>query len=207
MIQKNLKTKTMMVDLDDTMVSFSEMFVNRVNSIISYGKFPAIVDERLKIEDFQSYEIIDLFKKFDNYQYLDIEYLCDSICSEIFSDVNFYNNPIFTLELPAIKKLITRYKNEYKIILNTKVSSLEMVISKTKLFKEYALFDWFDEIIIDYEKGGHTPKNTNYDIMVDDALHNIEYYLEQNKEGIVFMPLRPWNEQIKNHPRVNILKK
>lgn len=201
-----VKQKTMMVDLDDTIVSFSEMFINRLNSIMSSGKF-AVENKRFTIEDFQSYEIIDLFKQFNQYQYINYQYMYEQVCNEVFSDISFYKNPIFTLELPEIRKIICSNLNEYNIILNTKVSSLEMMMSKANLFKDYLLFNLFDEIIVDYEKGSHTPKNTHYDIMIDDAPHNIENYLNKNDNGIVFMPLRPWNDHLKNHPRVNILKK
>lgn len=193
-----------MVDLDDTMVSFSEMFINRLNSIISTGFYP-ISKKRFTIDDFQSYSIVDLFKDTIDSRRTDIEYICRKICNEIFSDVSFYKNPILTIEFPRIIEIIQQYKDECKVILNTKVSSMEMVISKANLFKELELTNLFDEIIIDYEKGEHSPKLTTYDIMIDDAPHNIEQYLKENDNGIIYMPLRPWNKQFKDNPRINIL--
>ena len=80
-----------------------------------------------------------------------------------------------------------------------------MSMSKLAFFKNDKRFEIFDEIILDMERGEHSPKPYNYDIMIDDAPHNIEYYLENNKEGLVYMPMRPWNEKYKDNERVIIL--
>lgn len=44
----------------------------------------------------------------------------------------------------------------------------------------------------------HTPKPTYYDVMIDDSPFNIENYLENNKNGIVYMPLKPFNNHLKD---------
>lgn len=192
--------KTIMVDLDDTLVSFSEMFVNKCNAIISrHFDFK----KRLKFEDIKSYSFIDAFLKV--YDRLSEKHYYEML-DEMFSDSSLYDNAIYTNESHKIFELLYAYKNMgYKLILNTKVSTFEMSMTKINLFKRDKRFDIFDEIILDMERGEHSPKPHTYDMMIDDAPQNIENFLEHNKEGIVLMPLRAWNEKYKDNERVNIL--
>ena len=63
--------KTIMVDLDDTIVAFSEMFVNKCNSLVSKYCDNA---ERMKIEDIQEYSFANAFLKvFDGLTYTEYE--------------------------------------------------------------------------------------------------------------------------------------
>lgn len=192
--------KTVMVDLDDTIVAFSEMFVNKCNAIISrHFDFK----KRMKVEDIKTYSFLYAFlnvydKLTENHYY--------EMLNEIFSDTSFYDNAIYTNESHKIFELLYAYKNMgYKLILNTKVSTFEMSMTKINLFKRDKRFDLFDEIILDMERGEHSPKPHSYDMMIDDAPQNIENFLEHNKEGLVIMPLRPWNEKFKDNERVIIL--
>lgn len=192
--------KKIMVDLDDTIVAFSEMFVNKCNSLVS--KYYDI-HKRLKIEDITDYSFMNGFLEvFDELS--QVEY--SRILQEIFSDVTLYQNSIYTRESHTIFNMLERCKRQgYKLILNTKVSTYAMIESKTSLFRADKRFEMFDEIILDMERGEHSPKSFEYDYMVDDAPHNIEYYLNNNPQGIVYMPLRPWNEKFKDNERVIIL--
>lgn len=192
--------KTIMVDLDDTIVAFSEMFVNKCNSLVSKYCDNA---ERMKIEDIQEYSFANAFLKvFDGLTYTEYE----NFLNEIFEDISLYSSAIYTKESHKIFNLLNLYKRKgYKTILNTKVSTYTMSMSKLAFFKNDKRFEIFDEIILDMERGEHSPKPYNYDIMIDDAPHNIEYYLENNKEGLVYMPMRPWNEKYKDNERVIIL--
>ena len=53
--------KKIMVDLDDTLVSYSEMFINRANTVIgSYQEYPDII---LKHEDIEDYDFEVLFNR------------------------------------------------------------------------------------------------------------------------------------------------
>lgn len=197
---ERLKMKTIMVDLDDTIVAFSEMFVNKCNSLVSkYYDNP----ERMKVEDIKEYSFANAFlKAFEGLTYTDYE----NFVNEIFEDVTLYSSAIYTKESHKIFNLLNLYKRDgYKVILNTKVSTYTMSMSKLSFFKNDKRFEIFDEIILDMERGEHSPKPYNYDVMVDDAPHNIEYYLENNKKGLVYMPVRPWNEKYKNNERVIIL--
>lgn len=197
--------KTVMVDFDDTLVSFSEMFVNRINSYISKNKyFP--YDRRLKIEDIQNYDFYQGFKTLLDGSRLDSKYLYNLYCNYIFDDEHFYDNAIFTPEYFSIMKIIQDYKNrDYKIILNTKCSSTQMIRSKANFIDSNEDFKIFDEFIIDMEKGAHMPKNTHYNVMIDDAPHNIENYIKENPQGLLYMPLRPWNKQFMDKIMVNVI--
>lgn len=195
--------KTVMVDLDDTIVAFSEMFVNRTNSIMSSGRF--ITNERFGIDDFQSYDIIDMFKNKMTNPRVSYKTVYTKICDEIYADETFYKNPIYTKESLKIFKLLDSFKETHNLILNTKISTLEMAVSKSNLFKFDKRFNVFDRIILDLEKGSHTPKPTDYDIMIDDSPYNIEEYLDKNKTGKIYMPLRPWNKQFEGHEQIIIL--
>ena len=55
-----------------------------------------------------------------------------------------------------------------------------MINSKTALFKQDNRFNLFDEIILDWERGIHSPKPTHYDVIIDDSPYNIQHYLNNN---------------------------
>ena len=150
--------KKIMVDLDDTIVAFSEMFVNKCNSLVS--KYYDI-HKRLKIEDITDYSFMNGFLEvFDELS--QVEY--SRILQEIFSDVTLYQNSIYTRESHTIFNMLERCKRQgYKLILNTKVSTYAMIESKTSLFRADKRFEMFDEIILDMERGEHSPKSFEYD--------------------------------------------
>jgi FMN phosphatase YigB (HAD superfamily) len=202
---------TVMVDLDDTLVSFSEMFCDAWNRYIrTRAQYFSGANTTFTINDITEYSFLNSLHNFyKNNKITGREYLdsfVDHFLNEIlFVNESLYDNPYLTPEYHKIMKILWNDFKGYKKILHTKVSSPEMMIAKAKLFKANKDFQIFDEIILDMERGEHSPKPYNYDVMVDDAPHNIEYYLENNKKGLVYMPVRPWNEKYKNNERVIIL--
>ena len=193
------KIPTVMVDLDDTLVSFSEMFCDRWNRYISQmAQYIPFYDRHktLTLNDITEYNFLESLKKLYKYNNT-VEHHFNKCVEELFADENLYDNPYLTPEFYRIINLLqTDFKN-YKKVLNTKVSTPEMMISKAKLFKNNVYFQLFDEIIVDMEKGmNHSPKPTHYDVMIDDAPTNIKNYLEMNHNGIVYMPVRKFNEYI-----------
>lgn len=197
--------KQVMVDLDDTLVSFSEMFCDRWNRYIrKQAPYFSGSYMNISLKDITEYDLLKSLNQF--YQNNgckgthSLSSYFEDCLKEIFSDETFYNNPYLTPEYYNIFRLLkTTYKDD-KIILHTKASTYEMMISKANLFKKYSDFDIFDEIIIDMEKGmNHTPKPTFYDVMFDDAPHNIENFLNKNPNGLVYMPVREFNKHLKNN--------
>lgn len=197
--------KQIMVDLDDTLVSFSEMFCDRWNRYVRKYNLKFIdTSKPFSINNITEYNILTSLKQFYNNNMILNHY--DRCMEEIFEDETFYNNPYLTPEYYKIFNLLnTTFKND-NLILNTKVSTYEMMISKINLFKRMDSFNIFNQIILDMEKSWyHTPKPTHYDVMIDDAPHNIENYLEKNPNGIVYMPLREFNKHLKDNKRIIVL--
>jgi len=201
--------KKIMVDLDDTLVSYSEMFINRANTVIgSYQEYPDII---LKHEDIEDYDFEVLFnRKIPNDKiWYTPKTLLKKVIESVYTDESFYLNPIWTKECKTIFKMIMdwRINEDVHIELNTKVSTPEMIVAKSRLFKKDPRFNYFDNIIIDLDKGWiHKSKRTDYDIMIDDSPTIIRNYLENNPNGKVIMPLRKWNECFVGTPRVEVLE-
>ena len=184
--------KTLMVDLDDVIVSYSEMFVKKCNRIM---EFTYNETEKLDISDVVEYDFYKAFEK--KFPTLREEY--NNVLETILTDSSMYIMPIYTKESRNVFDIINMYKNrDYKIILHTKVSTVEMIQSKCSLFKHDPRFNVFDEIILDWEKGLHSPKPYHYDVIIDDSPYNIQHYLENNPNGEVYMTLRPWNSKYVN---------
>lgn len=193
--------KTIMVDLDDIIISFSEMFVRECNKYVR--RMYNITDKELKIEDIQEYEFkkgfLNVFNELSEDDYECIEEI-------ILNDDVLYCMPIYTEESMIVFNLVKHYKDMgYKIILHTKVSTVRMINSKTTLFRQDNRFNLFDEIILDWERGIHSPKPTHYDVIIDDSPYNIQHYLNNNPYGKVYTTLRPWNKQFKNEERVFVI--
>lgn len=204
--------KTIMVDLDDTLVSFSEMFCDTWNRYIrTNARYFTGANHTFTIDDVCEYDFLKSLKKFYENKGVKGLYSIDDFYEHcmyniIFIDDTFYDNPYLTPEFHKIFNMLMKNYKDYKKILHTKISTPEMMIAKAKLFKSNKQFDIFDEIIVDMEKGmNHTPKPFNYDVMVDDAPHNIDYYLKNNPSGIVYMPLRKYNESFKDMDRVIVI--
>jgi hypothetical protein len=78
-----------------------------------------------------------------------------------------------------------------------------MIVSKTNFIKQCQKeqildFSIFDKILFELETDNY-PKDTRmYDVIIDDSPKNIEYYLNNNKDGKVYMPLKPFNKHLHN---------
>lgn len=201
--------KKIMVDLDDTLVSYSEMFINRANSIIgSKQEFP---DLKLSADDIQDYDYEVLFNKVipTTEFWYSPKSLMNMVTKSIYSDELFYLNPVYTKEAKTIFKMIIdkRVSEDCFFELNTKVSTTTMVIAKAKLFDKDKRFDYFNNIIIDLDHNSvHSGKRTDYDMIIDDSPYIIKNYLEKNPNGKVLMPLRNWNKCLVGTPRVEVLE-
>lgn len=194
---------TVMVDLDDTLVSFSEMFCDAWNRYIR-TKALYFSDSCITFtaDDITEYSFLNSLRAFYKNKgiknAMDLEAFIDHFINNIlFTNDSLYDNPYLTPEYHKIMKMLWGDFRGYKKILNTKVSSPEMMIAKAKLIKNNKDFEIFNEIIVDMEKGmNHSPKPTHYDIMIDDSPNNIKHYLEMNHNGKVYMPVRKFNEYI-----------
>ena len=203
--------RTVMVDFDDCLVDFTSAFLQKAKILFYNGHKDYIVSNNLSeeissnwltIDDIFNYDYRLVFEKFYENQFGFEKSTghkdCEAFLHACFSDVTFYDKVYFTKEYLKIIDLITNYKKQgYKIILNTKVNSMTMVQSKVDMINHHKLADYFNEIIFDVEFGiGHSEKPTHYDVMIDDSPKNIINYLNQNKKGIILMPLRRWNKYL-----------
>lgn len=201
--------KTIMVDLDDTIVSFSEMFCDRWNQwvTLNHGNYldPSL---RLRLEDITKYNytdcIYELYKKHDeNMDYQYVSFIVDKFMNGLFLDTSLYNHPYLTKDCEKIFNLLYNNFKDYHKVLHTKNSTLEMIVSKTNFIKQCQKeqildFSIFDKILFELETD-HFPKDTRlYDVIIDDSPKNIEYYLNNNKDGKVYMPLKPFNKHLHN---------
>jgi len=211
-----MKEIKVLVDLDDTIVDFSQFFMNKLNEMI-ITKYSGTFYK--KYESLPYPFTVDMNIDYDYRvmlrQYLteyDAQEIFEAVLDSLFSDVSLYTKPIFTKEAYKLIEMfrswrINEYKNnvKYIITLHTKVNSYKMIESKGKLFDLYPeIFNIFDRIIIDLE-GVHSAKPTNYDILIDDSPKNIKAFLEKNPSGKVFLPLRQWNKECQYNERVEIL--
>lgn len=201
--------KTIMVDFDDTIVSLSEMFCDRWNQWVTLNHDDYLdTTLRLRLENITQYNytdsIYEFYKKKDTlmeYQY--ISSIVDKFMDKIFFDTTFYDNSYLANDCNKIFELLrTDFKDYYKV-LHTKNASMNMIISKSNFIKkcqEEKIVDFsiFDKILFELEMNDN-PKDTNmYDVIIDDSPKNIEYFLNNNKDGKVYMPLKPFNKHLHN---------
>jgi hypothetical protein len=203
--------KTIMVDLDDTIVSFSEMFCDKWNQwvTLNHGNY---LDSslRLRLENITQYNYTDCIYEFYKKKDTLMEYQCiscivDKFMDELFLDTTLYNHAYISKDCEKIFDLLENKYHDYIKVLHTKNSTLEMIVSKTNFIKQcqkYHLnvidFSVFDKILFELETDNY-PKDTRmYDVIIDDSPKNIEYYLNNNKDGKVYMPLKPFNKHLHN---------
>lgn len=205
MMDKPIK---ILVDFDDTLISFSEMFCDRWNILISQNRFNSFKEYKITLDDITDYNLLTSLRRFYSSKGISTDIL-QSLFSEcieyIKNDEHFYDNPYLTPEYFKIFDFLQRQSESTKITLHTKVLSLQMIQSKINYIKGNKDFKIFDEIIFQYEKNLQEPKNYNYDIMIDDAPNNIKHFLEYNLDGKVWMPLRSFNKHLKQYPRLSII--
>ena len=176
--------KEIMVDLDNTLVNFTQMMFKYVEEKFGYH--------------FEENEL-------DDYDFSKLFYKKGCSKEEIY---NFFNNLykeenlyieriIYTKEYNNIINIINDMRMKgYKITCHTKVSSIEMKKSKERMF-EIFFKDIFDEINIEFIEGKrviYTTKDSHYDYIIDDSPYIIEDYLQNNKNGKVLLPLRNYNK-------------
>lgn len=208
-----MSDRTVMVDLDDTLIDFTNMFLQRAKKLFYESHNDYIISNHLSDDvssnwltrdDIFNYDYRIVFEEYYKKQFdLDKEIGrkdCEAFLNICFDDITFYNYVLLTPEFDKIMDYIKEKQKEgYKIILNTKVNSLTMVKSKTNMLESLKLDTSFDEIIFDVECTiGHSEKPTHYDVMIDDSPKNITNYLNKNEKGIVMMPLRKWNKHLLN---------
>lgn len=203
--------KTIMVDLDDTIVSFTEMFCDRWNQWISLNRCLSINPNlRLRLENIITYNytdcIYEFYKEKDTLaEYQHISSIVDKFMNELFLDASLYERPYLTADCEKIFNILKNEYHDYHKILHTKNSTLEMIISKSNFIKQsqrYNIdvidFSIFDKIIFELETDNY-PKDTRmYDVIIDDSPINIDYFLNNNKDGKVYMPLKPFNKHLHN---------
>lgn len=198
--------KSLMIDLDDTLVSFTDMFVHKANKLIS--REILYRHERLNVSDFTTYDLKSGFEKhWKNMNPANQTAIYNYCFTEIMKDEDLYDDIQLTNDYDKIMDIAQKYKKVgYKIVLNTKVITKEMLMAKSKfIYSNIDLFKHFDNIVLDYETGKIEPKPYYYDIMIDDSPKNIEYYLEKNKNGIVYIPRRCWNKHLEGHERIHFI--
>lgn len=198
--------KSLMIDLDDTLVSFTDLFVYKANKMISREKM--YKHERLETSDFTTYDLKSGFEKhWKNMPPNNQQAIYTHCFNEIMKDEDLYDDIQLSQDYDKIMDIAMKYKrNGYKIVLNTKVITKEMLIAKSKFIHENMnLFQGFDNIVLDYETGVIEPKPYYYDVMIDDSPKNIEYYLEKNKTGMAYMPKRCWNKHLEGRERIHFI--
>lgn len=208
-----MSDRTVMVDLDDTLIDFTNMFLQRAKKLFYESHRDYIVSNNLSYDvssnwltrdDIFNYDYRIVFEQYYEKQFgFDKETGrkdCEAFLNACFDDITFYNYVLLTPEFYKVLDYIKVKQDEgYKIILNTKLNSLTMVKSKTNMLESLKLDKCFDEIIFDVEcRIGHSEKPHHYDIMIDDSPKNITNYLNKNEKGIVMMPLREWNKHLLN---------
>ena len=181
-------TKEIMVDLDNTLVNFTQMLFNHIED-----NFGFIFRE----EQVLKYDFCDLFFRMGLNKLTVI-----NIFNTLYQDETLYTDKcIKTKYYNQIVKLLRKYKKlGYKITCHTKVSSEEMKTSKEKYFKKNYR-NLFDNIIIDLIQGKEiieSTKDHHYDIIIDDSPFVVKNYLNNNPNGTVFLPVTKYNEFLLN---------
>ena len=188
-----------MVDLVNTLVNFTQMFFNFIKDNFGYN---------FNEEDLDTYDFNPLFKK----QINDKSVIC-SFFEALYNYKDFYSNYyILTKEYKKIVDIISFYKKQnFDIELHTKCSTQIMVESKLRFLEYHITNDiCFDFISLELVEGKSiitSTKNIYYDIIIDDSPSVVEYYLENNKTGKVYLPLRKYNSFLleKYRNRIEVL--
>ena len=173
-----------MVDLDNTLVDFTQMLFNHIERNYGY-KFDK--DEVI------DYNFSNLFyrkgcTKEEIYKFF----------NSVYSDETLYTNQLILTEyFNKIISIIQHYRNKgYNIVCHTKVSSKQMKKSKENLFNT-KLKSIFDNIIIEYIEGSSiitSTKDYHYDVIIDDSPFVVKDYLENNQDGLVLLPVTKYNK-------------
>lgn len=180
-----MKYDNIMVDLDNTLVNFTQMFFNFIKNKFGYD---------FNENDLDTYDFNVLFKKQIN------DNIISSFYNELYQYPTFYQEYFkYTDEYEKITDILNFYKKQnYNIELHTKCSTQIMVESKMKFLEEHIINKIsFDLISFDVVKGKEiitSTKNLYYDIIIDDSPFVVEYYLKNNKEGKVYLPVRKYNK-------------
>ena len=180
----NVNMKEIMVDLDNTLVNFTQMMFNYVEEKFGY---------HFEENELDDYDFSKLFyrkgcSKEEIYNFF----------NNLYKEENLYTDHIiYTDEYNTIIDIIDDMRSKgYKIVCHTKVSSEEMKKSKELMFD--SLFENVsDEINIEFIEGKkviYTTKDNHYDYIIDDSPYIIEDYLQNNKIGKVLMPVRTYNK-------------
>ena len=176
--------KEIMVDLDNTLVNFTQMMFTFLEENFGY---------HFEENELDDYDFSKLFyrkgcSKEEIYNFFNSLYKTENL---------YTDHIIYTKEYNNIINIINDMRTKgYKIVCHTKVSSKEMKKSKELMFS--SLFEnVFDEINIEFIEGKkviYTTKDNHYDYIIDDSPYIIEDYLQNNKIGKVLMPLRTYNK-------------
>lgn len=176
-----IKNKTIMVDIDGTLVDFVTMFFNKINDYFNIQINPKdCINYNFDTSFLQMGISETLYKQFYN--------IWDN-------DNDFYKLPIYTNDFSNIISFIKEQRKlGYKIILNSKCPTNLMLESKKKFIKKENLYKLFDEII--YDSNVHNPKPYTYDIIIEDNPLYIEKYIKNNSDGKVWIVEQPYNQYL-----------
>ena len=180
-----MKNNCIMVDLDNTLVNFTNMFFKFIKNKFGY---------EFNENDLETYDFSILFKTKINDENIIKEFF-----DMLYEYSNFYNEYFkYTKEYQKIVDILKFYKKQnYTIELHTKCSTQIMVESKLRFLENHITDDiCFDMISLDLVKGKEiitSTKNIYYDFVIDDSPSVVEYYLENNRDGKVYLPLRKYN--------------
>ena len=177
--------REIMIDLDNTLVNFTQMLFNHIEEKFGY---------HFEENDVVDYDFSVLFCKHgcsreEIYKFFE----------SIYSDETLYTKQlVLSKYFDKILEYIKIWKDlDYKIVCHTKVSSDQMRKSKEEMFDRLLFKNVFDNIIIEYIQGKKvifSTKDSHYDIIVDDSPYIIEDYLKNNKEGKVYLPVTEYNK-------------
>lgn len=176
-----IKDKTIMVDVDGTLIDFVTMFFDKI-----YDYFGI----KLNPEDCVDYNFNVFFKKMGIPEEVYKNFY--KIWNTYVEYNGFYAIPVFTNEYFNIMQFLKKYKEQgYKIILNSKCPTEVMLNSKKKFIEKELPDNIFDEIIYDQNLLNHKP--FNYDIIVENNPFYIEEYIKRNPKGKVWLVEQPYN--------------
>lgn len=175
------KDKTIMVDIDGTLIDFVTMFFDKIYDYFGIKLNPKdCIDYNFNVSFKKMGIPEEVYKNFYKIWNTYVEYN------------GFYAIPVFTNDYFNIMQFLKKYKEQdYKIILNSKCPTEVMLNSKKNFIEKELPDNIFDEIIYDQNLLNYKP--FNYDIIVEDNPFYIEEYIKRNPKGKVWLVEQPYN--------------
>lgn len=182
--------RKVLLDYDNTICDFNRIMIEKWKTLPGlYQKYP------FNYEDINLYSLQTCLQ---NKGYS--EEIANKLILDFWKVTNLYQDVYFDMNCRGvILQMIQNLKNAgYKIELNTVCNTLCMADSKIKRLEEdKELYELMDNIVITVLPDNQIlDKPTDYDIIIEDNPRFIQRYLNENKNGLVYMPVWEYNKHL-----------